>query len=41
MWKRDLTECVKVAVGGGEGKGGELVDEGGGEFGDPVNVSTG
>jgi hypothetical protein len=36
-----LTECVKVAVGGGEGKGGEVADEDGGEFGYPVDVSTG
>jgi hypothetical protein len=36
-----LPACVTVAGGGGEGKGGKLADEGGGEFGDPVDVSTG
>jgi len=36
-----LTQCVKVAIGGGKGEGGELADQGGGEFWDPVDVSTG
>ena len=36
-----LTQGVKVAIGGGEGEGGEFADESGGEFGDPVDVSTG
>ena len=30
-----------MAVGCGEGEGGELADQGGGEFRDPVDVSTG
>ena len=36
-----MTQCVKVAIGGGKGEGGELADQGGGEFWDPVDVSTG
>jgi hypothetical protein len=36
-----LTECVKVTVRGGEGKEGIFADEGGGEFGDPMDVTTG
>jgi hypothetical protein len=36
-----LTQGVKVAIGGGKGEGGELADQGGGEFWDPVDVSTG
>ena len=30
-----------MAIGGGKGEGGEFSDEGGGEFRDPVDVSTG
>jgi hypothetical protein len=36
-----LTQGVKVAIGGGKGEGGDFSDEGGGEFRDPVDVSTG
>ena len=36
-----MTQCVKVSVGGGKGEGGELADQGGGEFRDPVDISTG
>ena len=36
-----MTQGVKVAIGGGKGEGGEFSDEGGGEFRDPVDVSTG
>jgi hypothetical protein len=36
-----LTQCVKVAIGGGKGAGGEFADQGGSEFRDPVDVSTG
>ena len=36
-----MTQCVKVSVGGGKGERGELADQGGGEFRDPVDISTG
>ena len=36
-----MTQCVKVAIGGGKGEGGEFADQGGSEFRDPVDVSTG
>ena len=36
-----LTQVVKVAVGGSEGKRGEFANEFGSQLGDPVDVSTG